>query len=113
MNLFPEDRLWRIDKKSELSHLFGGVSSVLAITIIAAVFVIKLVEVFSKNTMTVTSLSIYQKDLTTVFTTQMDNMTHKPNMLLFHNTTANIDIRVYTSPSKWIFEGEQLTLIPL
>lgn len=43
----------------------------------------------------------------------MHNLTHKPNMILFHNTTENIDIRVYTSPSKWIFEGEELTPIPL
>ena len=53
ISLFPETRIWRIRNESQVKHTFGGLASILLFLIMGSLFMVKMVEVFKKKTMTV------------------------------------------------------------
>ena len=46
-------------KKVELNHVFGGIASALLLIIIVSILILKLIDVFDRQTMTVISQASY------------------------------------------------------
>ena len=49
INLFPETRYFRVKRSAELDHKCGGLSSLFIITVCIVMLVIKLMDVFKKE----------------------------------------------------------------
>jgi hypothetical protein len=84
-------------KKSEMNHVFGGFASLLLIAAITAIFIYKLVEVFNRTTLTVTTQNNYNNTLSTLVTTTQSSSIVKPTMLAFNIQSANLQLRAYPS----------------
>lgn len=84
-------------KKVELNHVFGGIASALLLIIIVSILILKLVDVFNRQTMTVTSEAIYSANMMTTFSTDMNNKAVKPVMVMVSMSSEFLKVVAYHS----------------
>ena len=78
-NLFPYSQLWRVKREPEHHNKCSIITSIILILAIGALFVQRLVVVFSKDTMTSTSQTIIsQTPPLTTLTTNMKTYQSNP-----------------------------------
>ena len=82
INLFPETRYLRVRKNYELDHKCGGCASLLIMTTLFVLLVVKLFEAFSYRTIFFTSENVVDVEppMTTISTYQNDTI-HSPYMI--------------------------------
>ena len=55
ISLFPESRFWRVKGEAKVQDSFGGIASLLLFITVGAILTVKMVDVFKRNTVTVST----------------------------------------------------------
>ena len=81
ISLFPETKLWRIKGEPEVKHAFGGAATIIMFAIICTILAFKLIEVFKKDTIIVTTdKTIHVSNVLGTVTTSQNNPQIRPLM---------------------------------
>ena len=89
-SLFTDTRIWKVKKSQHIENLFAGVSTIVVVLLIWALFAMELKTVFEETKKTVVQNDLPYKDSkSTYLTTQKDKSGYMPIMLAFYATDVS------------------------